>query len=355
MGSRPGILIALDSVGIDPLGHDRPGSVYAESAFLFPRGERGDLLALSEAPWEGALVETDVTGGIEAGAIECAITYASIFSGTNALDRHGLMTGLGLRDEVLEGLIAEQNLFARFRAPCLANAIFPAHLPFLRGSYVEDLLPSFGRAQVEAQVSWEGEPLRLRGGEKRGFAELFTAAEINQNVFVHAARAAGVPLRTWADVRAGRALTGSLTNELENAFAWGALAEATGLGPLPRFEPPDAAGVLARLSAEHDFVFYKYQLADLVSHTGQVALARDTFRVIETFLGALLEALGAAGLEERLVVVTSDHGHLEQVEFTQGHPKSRVPTWVFGDGALDVAGQLRAPAAVYQVFADALA
>jgi hypothetical protein len=30
------ILVALDSVGIDPLGHDRPESVYAKSRFLFP-------------------------------------------------------------------------------------------------------------------------------------------------------------------------------------------------------------------------------------------------------------------------------------------------------------------------------
>jgi len=34
------LLIALDSVGIDSLGHERPESVYAQSRFLFPRGRR---------------------------------------------------------------------------------------------------------------------------------------------------------------------------------------------------------------------------------------------------------------------------------------------------------------------------
>src|SRR5690348_4015772 len=38
---------------------------------------------------------------------------------------------------------------------------------------------------------------------------------INQNIFVHAARQAGVKLRTWNDVRGGDALTSSLTHELE--------------------------------------------------------------------------------------------------------------------------------------------
>lgn len=32
------LLVALDSVGIDPLGHGRAESVYAGSAFLFSRG-----------------------------------------------------------------------------------------------------------------------------------------------------------------------------------------------------------------------------------------------------------------------------------------------------------------------------
>ena len=41
--SRRQILIALDSVGIDPLGHDRPESVYGDGRFLFPRGEHGAM------------------------------------------------------------------------------------------------------------------------------------------------------------------------------------------------------------------------------------------------------------------------------------------------------------------------
>jgi len=81
MKPRRGILVALDSVGIDPRGHDHAGSVYRESAFLFPGGRHGEILELPRAPIEGALVETDVAGESTGGAIECAITYTSIFTG----------------------------------------------------------------------------------------------------------------------------------------------------------------------------------------------------------------------------------------------------------------------------------
>jgi len=44
------LLIALDSVGIDPLGHQRADSVYARSRFLFPADQTGDMLALTAGP-----------------------------------------------------------------------------------------------------------------------------------------------------------------------------------------------------------------------------------------------------------------------------------------------------------------
>ena len=338
------ILIALDSVGIDPLGHDRPDSVYAGSRFLFPAGCCGELLALPDAPITGALVETDVVGANASGAIECAITYTSIFSGRSAADEHGLMRGLGLKEEALKEMIRADNLFGRFERPCLANAIFPFHFPFLGSSFVEDLVPVRHRQAVEASLRLDGEPVRLRGRDRHGFAELFTLGEINQNIFVYAAREAGVPLRTWADVRRGEALTGTLTHELEGRFNW----EAIGESPLPIRGALDAAGILTNRAVQHDFTFYKFQLADMISHTGRVELAREVFGLIEEFVGAILGAIDPA---ETVVIITSDHGHLEQVAFTRGHPKGRVPTWYFGPDAEAHADQMRRPEGIFRIVA----
>ncbi|MGE5191157.1 MAG: hypothetical protein ACM3U2_01565 [Deltaproteobacteria bacterium] len=185
--------------------------MYGGSRFLFPRGAYGELLALRDAPHPGILVETDVTGGAEQGAIECAITYTSIFSGQSAIHEHGLIRGLGLKDRLLEQMVSRDNLFRRFARCCLANAIFPAHPVFFGNSYVQDLVPHFSREAVEGKLIFDGRPIALKGAGKNGFAELFTLAEINQNIFVYAARQAGVALRTWADVRRGEALTSSQT------------------------------------------------------------------------------------------------------------------------------------------------
>jgi hypothetical protein len=337
------ILVALDSVGVDPLGHDRPDSVYARSRFLFPRGRAAGTLA--DGPMPGALAETMVAHADAPGAIECAITYTSIFSGQSALARHGLMNGLGMNETTLKDMVRHGNLFRRFDKPCLANAIFPVHLAFLGTSFVQERLPACDRRDIEARLSFDGVPVRLKGQGKHAFAELFTLGEINQNIFVYAALQAGMRLRTWDDARANQALTGTLTHELEARFNWNAL----GIAPLPVRTPQQGARILAELAQAHDFTFYKYQLADLVSHTGKVELARGVFDVIETFLWALLEAIDPG---ETVVIVTSDHGHLEQVAFTHGHPKSRVPTWYFGADAETQAARMGTPEAIYQVIAE---
>jgi hypothetical protein len=143
------ILIALDSVGIEPHGHSRPDSVYAQSRFLFPRGHGGQPLELTASPIPGILVEAAVVHGADTGAFECAITYTSIFSGQSALERHGLMHGLGMKEQMLKEMVNEDNMFHRFAEPCLANALFRIHLDFLGSSHVQDLLPVCDRKVIE--------------------------------------------------------------------------------------------------------------------------------------------------------------------------------------------------------------
>jgi len=339
------VLIALDSVGIDPLGHQRPESVYAASRFLFPRDQGGDVIPITRAPLPGALVATDVVGGHDKGAIECAITYTSIFSGQSAVDQHGLMRGLGLNETLFKKLIAQDNLFRHFERPCLANAIFPAHLPFFGGSFVENLVPRFDRHAVEASLTYRGQPVRFKGEAKNGFAELFTLAEINQNIFVHAAREAGMRLRTWDDVRHGEALTSSMTGELESEFD----VVFFGQERLPRWTPQAAAEILGSLARHHDFTFYKYQIPDLVSHTGRIELARQVFAIIEDFVEVVLRGLVD---EPAVVVITSDHGHLEQLSSSHAHPKTRVPTWYFGPNPEEMATRLQRPENIFHVLAS---
>lgn len=343
--ARKGLLIALDSIGIDPLGVNRSESVYSRSQFLFPRNQTGPVQLLDGPPCAGLLVETDVTNGLEIGGIECALTYTSIFTGESAVRSHGLTHSLEMNSSLLESAVERSNLFSLFQAPCLANALFPAHLPFFRSSYVEDVLPSCSRQQVEGGLQFRGRLVRLTGAGKHGFAELFTLAEINQNIFVHAARKAGMRLRNYDDVRRGQALTSTMTNQLESEFNLSFFGEPA----LPILTPEAAAQVLGDLLEAHDFVFYKYQMADLVSHTGQLHLARETLTIIERFLQAILDRVDQ---KNTIVVVTSDHGHLEQVGFSRGHPKTKVPTWCFGALPDQAAAMLSKPEGIFACFAS---
>jgi bisphosphoglycerate-independent phosphoglycerate mutase (AlkP superfamily) len=95
--------------------------------------------------------------------------------------------------------------------------------------------------------------------------------------------------------------------------------------------------------------FTNIQIPDLVSHTGRTDLARDVFSIIERFVGKVLESIDP---QETIVVVTSDHGHLEQVDFLEGHPKSKVPTWYFRPNAEERAARLRRPESIFHLFAD---
>src|SRR5207245_10827796 len=117
-----------DCDGTAPCGPDRHECVYSDRRLLLPRGKRGEVLELSNAPLNGALVETDVTAGRERGGIECPLTYTSIFTGQSAVRRHGLVQSLGLKDQLLETMVAEHNLVSLFGDARLAQALLPAPL-----------------------------------------------------------------------------------------------------------------------------------------------------------------------------------------------------------------------------------
>ena len=102
------------------------------------------------------------------------------------------------------------------------------------------------------------------------------------------------------------------------------------------------------LAAEHDFTFYKYQIPDLVSHTGRIELARDVFKIIERFVESVLRRIDQTTTS---VIVTSDHGHLEQLGSSRGHPKSKVPTWYFGADPERHAADLSRPEGIFRVLA----
>jgi 2,3-bisphosphoglycerate-independent phosphoglycerate mutase len=130
--------------------------------------------------------------------------------------------------------------------------------------------------------------------------------------------AAGLPQMTAADLRAGRALSADLTGE-----GW---RTHLGEAEAPVYALPEAGRQLARLARTHAFSFFEYWLSDHVGHRGTLAEARQMLEGLDAMLGGLLEAWDD---QAGLIVITSDHGNVEDLSHRH-HTLNQVPTLVIG-------------------------
>lgn len=137
-----------------------------------------------------------------------------------------------------------------------------------------------------------------------------------------AASSAGVPLMTTADLFAGRALAADLTGE-----GW---RDRLNLPETPVISLEEAGRRLANLAALHQFTFFEYWLTDYAGH-GQdlqtaVALLEDFDQALGGLLAAWDDSVG-------LILLTSDHGNLEDLT-QRGHTRNPVPALVIGNPEL---------------------
>jgi len=131
-----------------------------------------------------------------------------------------------------------------------------------------------------------------------------------------AAQTAGVRLRMLEDLQEGCAVSHDFTNRflIERGFE------------LERCTAEEAGGRLARIAASHDFTLYEHFITDRIGHARRHDLALDHLRELTRFVRAVLEA---ADLSKLTVVLTSDHGNIEDLS-TRSHTLNPVATLAFG-------------------------
>ena len=129
-----------------------------------------------------------------------------------------------------------------------------------------------------------------------------------------AVEAAGLSFRTIEDVKAGAAVFMDFTNRI--------LIER-GADVSVRTEE-EAAEVLARIVAENRFTLYEYFITDKVGHEQDMTRAKEVLTSLARFIRELLARLD---LSRTTVILTSDHGNLEDV--TTGHTRNPVPLVAF--------------------------
>jgi hypothetical protein len=130
---------------------------------------------------------------------------------------------------------------------------------------------------------------------------------------------AGLPLRTVEDLRAGRALAADFT-----ARGW---HERLGLTDIPLLTARQAGERMANLAFQYGFSFFEYWLSDYAGHGQDMAQALELLQSVDEMLGGLLHTWDD---EKGLILVTSDHGNMEDLG-TRGHTMNPVPALIVGE------------------------
>jgi hypothetical protein len=133
-----------------------------------------------------------------------------------------------------------------------------------------------------------------------------------------AVTSAGLPLRTGEDLIAGRAISADFTGK-----GW---HDRLGIEDTPILSPAEAGARLAKLAMEHDFSFFEYWPSDYAGHDQDMAAACEMLKTFDRVLGGLL----AAWDDDRgLILITSDHGNLEDLS-VRGHTSNPAPLLLIG-------------------------
>jgi len=135
--------------------------------------------------------------------------------------------------------------------------------------------------------------------------------------FPFAADSAGLLTRDPGSVRDGQALVSSITTE-----SWRRYVDPTA----PQMTPAEAGRCLVEIASSHHLTVFAHFDTDYVGHRGSMAEAIEVIERVDAFLGGVVEHLG----DDTLLVVTSDHGNLEDIG--SGHTLNPVPLLTVGRG-----------------------
>ncbi|MGC8856443.1 MAG: alkaline phosphatase family protein, partial [Anaerolineae bacterium] len=107
----------------------------------------------------------------------------------------------------------------------------------------------------------------------------------------------------------GRALSADFT-----AQGW---RNMLGFADAPLFSPQQAGAQLANLARQYDFSLFEYWASDYAGHKQDMAWALDQLQTFDGVLAGLLQQWDDDGL----ILITSDHGNLEDLSTRRHTPR----------------------------------
>ncbi len=245
----------------------------------------GQPLIAAAAPFEGeraSLVALDATLGVP-GLPQSATGQAVLITGQNIPQALGYHYGPKPNAEIAAYLKNGHTLFSWFQASGRRVALLNAYPP-------------------------------------RYFQGIHSGRRLYSSIPL-AVTCAGLPLFTREDLYAGRALSADFTGQ-----GW---RTVLGFSDAPLYSPYQAGRLLAAVSEQYDFALFEYWASDYAGHKqdGDAAHA-----LLETLDGVLAGLLDAWDDSQGLILITSDHGNLEDLS-TRRHTEAPVPCLVIGERA----------------------
>ncbi len=273
------LFLFVDGVGLGPDQSENP-FYYRPTPGLsgILGGKKLTANALNYHGKKATLLGIDATLGVD-GLPQSATGQASIFTGINAPAYVGAHLN-GFPNQALRRLLAGQGMFRRLKKEgfkvTFANAYRPQFFAML-----DKGLPG-NYYSCSTLVTYYGD----------------------------------LPFYSLDDMLSGRALYMDITNEMLGNMGF----------DLPQITPEEGARRLLKISGAFDFCLFEYFLSDLVGHTGDCAQAERVVDTLDRFIGELAARLDP---EESLLVVSSDHGNLEDLSIND-HTFNPVPALLVG-------------------------
>ena len=151
-----------------------------------------------------------------------------------------------------------------------------------------------------------------------GYFEAIASGRRMYSAIPLAITSAGLALKTVEDLFAGKALSADLTGR-----GW---RDHLNFPDTPVLDPYQAGVCLSELSQEGELSFFEYWLSDYAGHHQRMEEAVSLLETIDGVLGGLLSAWND---REGLILLTSDHGNLEDLS-TRRHTYNPVPAVLIG-------------------------
>lgn len=235
--------------------------------------------------YDGEMIPTDTRLGVE-GRPQSASGQTTILTGVNAPHHLGYHKQ-GFPNQALRDVIDEHSIFLKLKNLGIEPNVFA-------NAYTPQFFQAVPRWKSATTVAVE---------------------------------AAGLAFRRLPDLLGRQAVFHDFTNETLRERGFDA----------PVFSPADAAAIIAKLADSHRFVLYEHFLTDKIGHDQNFEQARILLPKLAEFIR---EVLKLADLEKTTVILTSDHGNIEDLS-VRNHTLNDVPTIIWGRKRREIAERIK--------------